>query len=214
VLSRTSTVASVLLEAALVVLAAAVFALAANELSPRGLKLARNYFPAGSNQSAPLPKPKPLRPPPAVAATNAAPAADETDQRLKGKGLQPIHRAEAERLFHDPRYPQGLLVFVDARDEDHFHEGHIPGAYELDPYYPEKQLGNVFPPCQAADQVIIYCNGGDCDDADSAAILLRDSGVAANKLFVYGGGYTEWTDNHLPVERGERNSGDITGQSK
>jgi rhodanese-related sulfurtransferase len=200
------------LEAVVVALAGAAFAFAANELSPRGLNLGRNYFSGGDGPSV---SPLHLSPPPQLnPTTNQDDGAAEIDQRLKDKGLQPIGRVQTERLFRDPRHEQGLVVFVDARDEDHYRDGHIPGAYELNPYHPEKELGNVLAPCQVAAQVVVYCTGGDCEDADSTAILLRDAGIASQKLFVFGGGYTEWTEHHLPAERGERNSGAASGQSQ
>jgi rhodanese-related sulfurtransferase len=212
VLGRPSTLARIVLEAVVVVLAAGVFAFAANEVSPRGLKLARNYFPGGANQPvAPLQNPRPTV---AAANTNQEPPVDAVDQRLNDKGLQPVSRAKTVELFHDPRYQQGLIVFVDARNQEHFDDGHIPGAYQLDPYHPEQQLAGVLTACQAADQVLVYCTGGDCEDADSTAILLRDAGVPNQKLFVYGGGYDDWTENHLPVEQGARNSGNIAGHAK
>ena len=117
--------------------------------------------------------------------------------------------SQAAQLFQDPRFKQGSIVFIDARDEQHYQEGHIPGAYEFDPYRPEKYFAAVLPVCKAAEQIVVYCNGGDCDDSESAALLLRDVGIANQKLFVYGGGITEWTTNGLPVETGERNSGNL-----
>jgi rhodanese-related sulfurtransferase len=210
--SRPSTVARVALEAVVVVLAAAALAFAANAVSPRGLKLTRNYFPGGTNQLfAPLGN---SRPPVTAAITNQETPLDDVDQRLKDKGLQPVSRAKSAQLFHDPRFQEGLIVFVDARNPEHYNDGHIPGAYQLDPYHPEQQLAGVLTSCQAADQVVVYCTGGDCEDADSTAILLRDAGVPNQKLFVYGGGYADWTENHLPVEQGARNSGAITGLAK
>lgn len=209
---RFSRVAKILLEAVAVVLAAAAFAFAANGVSPRGLKLARNYFPGGTNQPvAPLKIPRASTAP---SATNEDLALPDTDQRLKDKGLQPISRAKTEEFFHDPRFQEGLIVFVDARNKDEFNDGHIPGAYQLDPYHPEQQLGGVLTACQAAELVVVYCTGGDCEDADSTAILLRDAGVPNGKLFVYGGGYTDWTENHLAVEEGARNSGKIAAPGK
>ena len=53
----------------------------------------------------------------------------------------------------------------------------------------------------------MYCHGGDCEDSEFAAIMLKDNGIAKEKLFVYGGGITEWTDHGLPVEIGSHNSG-------
>jgi rhodanese-related sulfurtransferase len=203
--SRTST-AAILLEAVLVMAVAAAFAFAANQLSPRGLKLGRDYFPAVASTSNVPPKvAPPASTPPASAPENSEAA--EIDRRIKGKGLQPIDRAQTERLFHDPRYLQGLVVFIDARDQDHYDAGHIPGAYPLDFYHPEKDLAAALAPCKSAEQVVVYCTGGDCEDADSTALLLRDAGVSNRNLFVYGGGFDDWSANHLALEQGPRNSG-------
>jgi rhodanese-related sulfurtransferase len=105
-------------------------------------------------------------------------------------------------------------VFIDARDESHYREGHIPGACEFDPYRPDKYFAAILPICRAAEQIVVYCNGGDCDDSETAAILLRNVGIANQKLFIYGGGITEWTDNNLPVETGARNSGNLRGANR
>jgi rhodanese-related sulfurtransferase len=212
----TSTVGRVVLEAVIVVLAAAAFSFGANQLSPHGLRLARNYFPGGTDETV-----APLRNSGNSTAvvqpqTNASnePILDDVDQRLKDKGLRPINRSKTVELFHDPRYQEGPIVFVDARNGEHYEDGHIPGAYQLDPYHPEAQMGAVLPACQAAEDVVVYCTGGECEDADTTAILLREAGVPNQKLFVYGGGYTDWTENHLPVEHGARNSGNTTVGAK
>ncbi len=200
-------VAKILLEAVVVLFTGIVFALAANQVSPRGLVLTRNYFPAVtghpvSSVAGPAPRP---------AATNT-PMPNLTEllaTRLKEQGLQLIDGDRTVELYRDPRFQSGRIVFVDARDETHYREGHIPGAYEFDPYYPEKYFPTALAPCQAAEQIVVYCHGGDCDDSESAALLLRDVGIATNKLFIYGGGITDWTTNGWPVEIGERNSGKL-----
>jgi len=193
----------VLLEALVVMGAGIAFALAANLVSPRGLVLTRNYFPAGIRHPVPAVT--------NVAGSNAPTLspAQLLAARLREQGFKLIDGAQVQQLFRDPRLAQGTVVFVDARDEEHYREGHIPGASEFDPYRPEKYFPAVMPLCQAAEQIVVYCNGGDCDDSEAAALTLRDVGVATNKLFVYGGGFTEWLTNNLPVETGERNSGKL-----
>jgi len=211
---RRPTVKNVLLEALLVVVVGAAFALAANRISPRGLALSRNYFPAGTHNLVAV-APTAGRGPNA-AGTNAAALspAELLAAELKEKGLQLIDQHKAVQFFRDPRRQQGAVVFVDARDEQRYRAGHIPGAYEFDPYRPEKYFDTVLPVCQAAEQIVVYCNGGDCDDSETAALLLRDVGIANQKLMVYGGGIKAWTANNLPVELGDRNSGNLrnTGQ--
>jgi rhodanese-related sulfurtransferase len=188
----------------MVAAAAACFAFTANQLSPRGLNLARDYFPASANPSG-LPP---------IISPHAAGQASETDRRIKEKGLQPIDHAQAERLFHDPRCQQGVVVFVDAREEASFTRGHIPGAFPLDRYHPEKDLAADLTSCQNADLVVVYCEGGDCEDAEYTALLLRDAGVPAQKLLVYGGGFDDWSASHLPLEQGERNGGIAPAQTQ
>jgi rhodanese-related sulfurtransferase len=55
--------------------------------------------------------------------------------------------------------------------------------------------------------------GGECEDAEYTALLLRDAGIPAQKLFVYGGGFDDWAASHLPLEQGDRNSGVAPAQS-
>ncbi len=194
-----------LAEVFLVAMSGAVLALVANAVSPQGLKLSRDYFPSGksfatngigaSNQLS------------GSSLTNV-PGEDIHVRKLREKGLQVLTTAEVSKLFRDPRSQQGQIVFVDARNRKHFEEGHIPGAYEFDHYRPEEYLPTIMPVCQTAEQIIVYCTGGDCEDSQFAAIFLRDSlGLANEKIFVYAGGVHEWASEKLPLELGERNSG-------
>ena len=109
----------------------------------------------------------------------------------------------------DPRTQRQLIVFIDARDTQTYEKGHIPGAYPFDPYHPEQQLAAVLPVCQTAEKVVVYCNGGDCEDSQFAAVTLRDAGIPNEKLTVFPGGMAEWTTNRWPVEVGQRNSQNI-----
>ena len=186
-----------MLEGLLVAVIGAVVAVAANGLSPRGLNLARNYFPAG-----------------AVAATNTASPAALLAARLREHGIHLADSNLVSELIADPRYGQELIVFLDARDEQHYLEGHIPGAYLFDYYHPEQYIASVLQLCQAAQQILVYCNGGDCEDSVLAANMLRDAAIPGDKLFVYGGGITEWIANGHPVEVGSRNSGQFRSAAK
>ena len=205
--TRTGGGGRILLEAALVAIVGIAFAFAANQVSPRGLRLATNYFPTGTNNAVRV-------------ATSTIPHGGITDTnpttaspahplaaQLKQAGLQLIDGARAEHLFHESHSKQDI-AFIDARDGEHYQAGHIPGAYEFDPYHPEKYFPIVLPVCQAAEQIVVYCDGGDCDDSETAALLLKDVGIPSQKLFVYEGGITEWTNNRLPIETGARNSGE------
>lgn len=194
----------VLLEGLWVAFVGTTVAFLANAFSPRGLTLNRDYFHLASPQ------------PSGNAVTNHAasrPRANSPEEllaaSLKAVNLNLLGSNEVLHLFHDPRREQDLVIFVDAREADHYEAGHIPGAFEFHHFHPENSLATTIPACQIAQQIVVYCNGGNCDESKFAALTLRDylSDVSKTNLFIYGGGMTEWTTNHLPVELGERNSG-------
>ncbi|HXG47671.1 MAG TPA: rhodanese-like domain-containing protein [Methylomirabilota bacterium] len=170
-------------------------AIVANWLSPRGLSLTRDYFPVPTLATHPATGPAP-------AAGSPASAGPATRARLVAHGLQAISREEALTLHRDPRRAQGLVVFIDAREERAYQAGHIPGALQFDHYRPEERLPALLPLCLSAERVIVYCNGGECEDSEFAAVMLRDAGVPAANLFIYVGGISDWTAHSLPVETG------------
>jgi rhodanese-related sulfurtransferase len=190
-------VKKILLEGVLVAVLGALVAFAGNALSPRGLKLSRNYFPSAS-ASSPAPQPGPQV---AASASSTNSEWDNLSARLKEDGLELIDGQKAFELFNDPRRQQGLVIFVDARNAEHFQEAHIPGAYEFDYYHYDDYLAAVVPACQNAQQVVVYCTGGKCDDSRLAANFLGGI-MPKEKLMVYGGGITEWTEKGWPVEKG------------
>jgi len=208
-------VKKVLVEAALVAITGGALAFLTNSLSSRGLKLTRNYFPGANRPS--LTARAATNPAGGSGTTNIATASAEQEAiaRLRGKGFQVADGEQALSLFHDARYEQGLIIFVDARNDDHYKHGHIPGAYQFDHMYPEKYLGSVLTACNTAQQVVVYCDGGDCELSEFAAEFLRGSaGIPNDKLFVYSGGLKEWEKRHLPLEIGERKSGQFRTASK
>ena len=187
----------VLLEAVLAGLIGIVLAFAANALSPHGLKLSRNYSPGRAVAALHTP---------GVAGQNTT---EQLKNQFAAEGLQLANSNLVAQLFHDPTKEQGLIVFVDARDDEHYQAGHMPGAYQLDHYHPEKYLPMVLPACQIAQKVLVYCKGGSCEDSEQTAIFLRDAGIPKDHLYVYAGGFDEWSANHQPIELGDRDSGQL-----
>ena len=168
-------------------------AFSANFLSPRGISLRRNYFPAAT-PAAPASKP-------------AARIATDREERFARRGLNLIAHDRAVELFRDPRFAEGRIAFIDARDDRHFREGHIPGAVQFDHYRMEQHVANVLAACALAEQIVVYCNGGNCEDSELAAIDLLEFGIPSSKLAVYSGGIDEWRRHGLPLETGPRGSG-------
>ena len=188
------------LEAAVVLVGALLVALLANFASPRGIRLGRDYFP---KVSAPLVVPA-LTPP---APTNAPAETNAVLARLRSLGLQPLSHQAVLTLFRDPKRIQELFLFVDVRGDELYQAGHIPGAYHLNYYHPEGALPSVLAACATAEKIIVYCNGGECEDSELAAVMLGQAGVPRERIYVYSGGFAEWSAEQLPQESGARLSG-------
>jgi rhodanese-related sulfurtransferase len=187
-------------QAFLVTICGTAVALAANFISPRGLSLTRNYFPA-------VAKPESRSVVAGVTTPSTTqPAPSKADEK---PGMATLTTAQALELFRDPNYEAELFVFIDARADRHYEGGHIPAAYQLDRYYPERHLATVLPACLNALRVVVYCTGGECEDSHFAAQLLQDAGVAPERLAIYSGGITEWEAKRLPIEVGQRRSGSL-----
>src|SRR5207248_1038742 len=118
---------SILLEAIAVGITAIALAFLANAISPRGVKLSRDYFPgAAVVVNTPIEATASYTAQDSnhlAAAPDAAVAA-----RLQANGLRLVHLKEVLELFHDQRYSAGTIVFVDSRNDEHYQAGHIPGA--------------------------------------------------------------------------------------
>jgi rhodanese-related sulfurtransferase len=196
-----------LLEVLVLLVAGLVFALLANRLSPRGLSLSREYFARAEIASA---TPKPVESQSQNKA--AAPETNAVAERLASKGLSVLDTKQAEALFRDPQYDQELIVFVDARSDQHYQDSHIPGAYQFDRYYPERYFPTVLPACLNAAKIVVYCTGGKCEDSEFAALALVEAGIPADKISVFVGGMNDWTAAKLPLETGARKSGVLKTQ--
>jgi rhodanese-related sulfurtransferase len=198
----------VILETLLVACAGVTLGLVANAISPVGLRLTRDYFPAPRTAS-----PSNRSSDPAEKA-HPADASAATAQRLQQHGLQVVNSNEVAALFHDPAYQQGQILFIDARDDQHYHTGHVPGAWQFNHYRAEQFFPTILPLCLSAQKAVVYCGGGACEDSEFAAIMLRDAGVPSQNLYVYPGGIGEWKTNGLPIEIGPRQSGQLTNATQ
>lgn len=97
-----------------------------------------------------------------------------------------------------------MAVFIDARDEQDYADGHIKGALSL-PWY---DVNSRFPEIAGgipADKVIItYCDGEGCHLSHELAVFLRDKGFG--NVWELVNGWTVWQDANLPVEEGNAGS--------
>ena len=213
------------IELILLTVASVGVALAANKIREhKSIELTKNNFDKGSaparNSVAGTPhggtpsatgalKPEGITKPtqPVTPIANTAPAKvapDEIAKAASKKHLEHDFRIisleEVQRVFDDPQTARGLNLFVDARDEEHFAEGHIPGAMQCFPYEARKCLDRVKAAADGADKVIVYCGGGDCEDSIFMCRELTEAGVPTEAVFLFEGGWKEWIAGGLPTE--------------
>jgi rhodanese-related sulfurtransferase len=174
--------------------AATIVGLVANALNAGGIVIGKNYFrtvvtgdpgrPAGSDSPAPV---------------------DEKDciHIDEETGLQMAcfrFVADQHDLMPDS---DGFVVFVDARDDESYAEGHLPGALHVDHYQQDRYLPEVMPALQEAGVIIVYCTGGDCEDSKFlATALVMDHGLPLEPIYVYEGGIEEWKEKGKPLKQG------------
>lgn len=170
-------------QAGIVLAFGASFAFIANYVSPRGLSLSRDYFPPGIPQDTTEPA--------ATLDTLTPPLAHE---------FASATRAEVEAFTRDSRFVMQKFLLIDARNLAHYQAGHIPGALQYDHFRPTENIAQIVPACLAAEKIILYCHGGQCEDSIFAARLLVGYGVPAARLAIYEKGIEDWRTANLPVQ--------------
>jgi rhodanese-related sulfurtransferase len=112
-------------------------------------------------------------------------------------GLESVEAEEALRLFKEKQ-----VVFVDARSEEEFCEGHIPGAKLLTQDDFEDNISTFKQMVPADTPLVTYCSGEGCGSSMEVAGLLKDEGYENTKIFL--GGWEKWKLKGCPVAERER----------
>ncbi len=92
------------------------------------------------------------------------------------------------------------VLFVDARPEYQYQEGHISGALVI----PWQEVDRYF--MEAVEQldegrtIVTYCDGESCDLSHELALFLKDMGFSDVRVLV--NGWTVWKRAGLPTEGG------------
>lgn len=115
---------------------------------------------------------------------------------------QEITFKEVVAVFNSSETAAGVNVFVDARDLQAYEEGHIPGAIQADHYRLEDYIETLLDYAESAERIIVYCNGGNCEDSIFLCADLMDFDIPYERLFLYPGGWEEWNKRGLPVKKG------------
>jgi rhodanese-related sulfurtransferase len=102
---------------------------------------------------------------------------------------------EAALLFKNNK-----AIFLDARPESFYNEGHIRGALSLPWETAEEKCFGVVEKIPADMRIITYCDGANCELSDKLAVFLCDLGFEHVNPLV--NGWTVWNEHNLPVNTG------------
>ncbi|MGD2110793.1 MAG: rhodanese-like domain-containing protein [Phycisphaerae bacterium] len=117
-------------------------------------------------------------------------------------GYQVIDFAGVVEVFEDPSTAFGANLFVDARNDALYAEGHIPGALLADHWKLDEYIDTVLNYAAGAEKIIVYCKGGDCEDSQLVCGDLVEFEIEYDKVFLYPGGLDEWRQRGMPVDKG------------
>jgi rhodanese-related sulfurtransferase len=214
-------------EAATLIVAAAVCAMVANAFASKERKLvvvsgapAIAPAPAGRIAGAtpqPMPIPAatpttttiatattpPVNRPPATTPRKPAPTPPQPEKTFAphpNTAYIEIHGDDVEAL-----HKKGAL-FLDARRTSVYEQGHIPAArpYSVWESDIDEKVNKLFAErSDPRDQnlpIVIYCSGGDCEDSHMLAQKLW--GIQFNNVYVYKDGFPDWQKRGLPIHTG------------
>jgi rhodanese-related sulfurtransferase len=101
---------------------------------------------------------------------------------------------EVKSMLDDP-----YVFIIDARDEEEYGEGHIPGAVNV-PYDRFVDFYNyVMETIPTEAKVVCYCRSETCDFSDHLAEELRIAGY--ENVFIFRDGWDAWVEAGNEVER-------------
>lgn len=122
---------------------------------------------------------------------------------VNGSVVDSLH-AQAIRIVNldeARRFVESRGRVIDARTEEVYAEGHLPGAILLDYYQLGTYCDLVLPLLSPDELIMIYCSELSCEDSELLAKELYSLGY--RNLLLFKGGYAEWQGAGMPVEVGE-----------
>ncbi len=114
----------------------------------------------------------------------------QVEEQARDLGVPVVSLATAFELFKNRE-----AVFIDARPEEEYFQGHVPGALSV----PLSDLGNrLFDLMEFDQKLVAYCSGRDCDDALLLAVELKKARLDSVVLI---DGFEGWKKAGGEVER-------------
>lgn len=99
-------------------------------------------------------------------------------------------------------YEDGNAIFIDARDQWEYSEGHIKGAINI-PEFSFDKSNQELKSINKSSLLIVYCDGDDCDISKRLTAKLINLGY--RNAYVFLGGFKSWKEANLPISEGKNN---------
>src|SRR5438128_1586041 len=96
-------------------------------------------------------------------------------------------------------WSNGAAVFLDAREPLDYAAGHIGNALNLPALAFERHFGEVAPLLTPDAQIIVYCDGTECELSHRLADSLRQQSYT--NVHILFNDWTTWTNAGFPTER-------------
>lgn len=118
----------------------------------------------------------------------------DTPERSAAGPLKEIDSvARAKDLFD-----RGDVLFVDARSQNDYGNGHISGAVSLPVDQFEKRIQSFLNRYPLEQPIVTYCSGRTCEDSHNLAQFLSDVGFTNVQIFI--DGFPDWKAEGYPIE--------------
>jgi rhodanese-related sulfurtransferase len=94
-------------------------------------------------------------------------------------------------------------VILDARPEIFHRLGHVPGAISLprEEFESSYNKQRSFLEKDKSQPITVYCSSSSCEDSLMVAEALKK--LAYTHVYVFKGGWNDWTSAHLPEEKAQ-----------
>ena len=90
------------------------------------------------------------------------------------------------------------VIFVDARSQNDYDNGHIPGAVSFPVGQFEDRIESFLNRYPSDQPIVTYCSGRACEDSHNLAQFLFDVGFTNVRVFI--DGFPGWEAEGYPIE--------------
>ena len=110
---------------------------------------------------------------------------------IDDQGIKEVSLKIVKQLF------EKNTLFVDARAEQYYLEGHIPGAICSDNF--DSLLVDIESKIKDDSFFVVYCSDDDCGSSEELSYQLLDEGFT--NIYLFKGGWKQWIENKMPTEK-------------